>query len=67
MAGLPQGNHAWFVVPTLLFTVLPLAARMWMLLSVEEDPWTRTIEFAPFVIGFAAPVLLLLTAYLALG
>lgn len=29
--------------------------------------WTRTVEFAPFLIGFAAPVLVLLTAYLELG
>jgi hypothetical protein len=62
-----QGNNAWFVVPTVVFTVLPLAARLWTLLSVEATWWTRTVEFAPFVIGFAAPVLLLLMAYLELG
>ena len=67
MAGLGQGNNAWFVVPTLVFTMLPLAARLWTLLSVEATWWTRTVEFAPFVIGFAAPTLLLLLAYLELG
>jgi hypothetical protein len=67
MAGLGHGNNAWFVVPTVVFTALPLAARLWTLVSVEASWWTRTVEFAPFLIGFAAPVLLLLTAYLELG
>ena len=61
------GNDAWFVVPTALFTMLPLAARLWTLVTAEQSWWTRTVEFAPFLIGFAAPVLLLLIAYLELG
>jgi hypothetical protein len=66
MAG--RGNHAWFVVPTALFTVVPLGARLWALFTVEQQSWwTRVVEFAPFVIGFAAPVLLLLAAYAALS
>jgi hypothetical protein len=40
---------------------------LWTLVSVEGSWWTRTVEFAPFLIGFAAPVLLLLTAYLELA
>ena len=67
MAGHADGNNAWFVGPTLVFTLLPLAARLWTLLSVEGTWWTRTVEFAPFVIGFAAPAVLLLMAYLELG
>lgn len=67
MAGLGEGNNAWFVVPTVVFTVLPLAARVWTLATAEHSWWTRTVEFAPFLIGFAAPVLLLLMAYLELG
>jgi hypothetical protein len=67
MAGLGQGNHAWFVVPTAVFTLLPLAARLWTLLTVEQSWWMRIVEFAPFLIGFAAPVLLLLAAYIELG
>ena len=65
MAG--RGNNAWFVAPTLVFTAVPLGARLWTVLVGEQSAWTRTLEFAPFVIGFAAPVLLLLVAYLALG
>jgi hypothetical protein len=67
MAGLGEGNHAWFVVPTAVFAGLPVAARVWMVLTVEQGWWTRTVELAPFVAGFAAPVLLLLVAYLELG
>jgi protein-S-isoprenylcysteine O-methyltransferase Ste14 len=67
MAGLGQGNNAWFVVPTVVFVALPLAARLWTLLALEQSWWTRTVEFAPFLVGFGAPVLLLLLAYLGLG
>lgn len=67
MAGSGRGSHAWFVVPTAVFTAVPLAGRLWTLLTVEQSWWTRTVEFAPFLIGFAAPVLLLLYAYAALG
>jgi hypothetical protein len=67
MAGSGGGSHAWFVVPTAVFTAVPLAGRLWTLLTVEQSWWTRTVEFAPFLIGFAAPVLLLLFAYAALG
>ena len=61
-----RGNNAWFVVPTVLFTAVPLAARSWTLLNAHESWWTRTVEFAPFLVGFAAPVFLLLAIYLAL-
>ena len=56
-----------FVVPTLVFLALPLGARLWTLVTTEQSWWLRSVEFAPFLIGFAAPVLLLLTAYLELG
>ena len=65
MAG--KGNNAWFVVPTVVFTAMPLAAGLWRLFALEQSWWTRAVDFTPFVIGFAAPVLLLLMAYLELG
>lgn len=65
MAG--KGNNAWFVVPTVVFTVVPLGAALWKLFAVEQSGWASTVQFAPFLIGFAAPVLLLLLAYLELG
>lgn len=65
MAG--KGNDVWFVVPTVAFTAVPTAARLWTVLAVEPTWWMRAVEFGPFLIGFAAPVLLLLAVYLALG
>ena len=65
MAG--KGNNAWFVVPTVVFTAVPLAAGVWRLFAVEQSWWTRAVDFTPFLIGFAAPVLLLLMVYLKLG
>ena len=65
MAGLGR-NNAWFVVPALVFTALPLVARVWALASQDGSWWTRSVELAPFLIGFAVPVLLLLAAYLGL-
>ena len=62
-----RGNDAWFLVPTAIFTALPLAARVWTFLSAQQRWWERTVELAPFLIGFAAPVCLLLAAYLELG
>lgn len=67
MAGSGHGNNAWFVVPTLIFTALPLAARLWTLVHVDQDWWTRSIQLAPFLAGFAAPVLLLMIVYLGLA
>ena len=61
------GNDAWFVVPTVVFTVLPLAGRFWTLTRIEESWWARTLDIFPFVVGFAAPVLLLLAVHLQLG
>ncbi len=66
MAQVGAGNTAWFLVPTLLFTALPLAARVWSFLTVERGAWERALDLAPFAIGFAAPVGLLLAAYLSL-
>ena len=50
MAGSGRGSHAWFVVPTAVFTAVPLAGRLWTLLTVEQSWWTRTVEFAPFLL-----------------
>ena len=65
MAG--RGNDAWFVLPTVAFTAVPMAAKLWTLFAVEQTWWVRAVDFGPFLIGFAAPVLLLLAVYLALG
>jgi hypothetical protein len=64
MAG--KGNDVWFVAPAVAFTAVPLAGRLWTVFAVEQTWWMHVVELVPFLIGFAAPVLLLLTVYLAL-
>jgi len=66
MARLGGGNTAWFLVPTLLFTVVPLAAKFSGLLAVESSAWDWVVALAPFLAGFALPVLLLLAVYVEL-
>ena len=66
-AGLTKGNDAWFVVPLALFTALPVAAGLWKLFAIEQSWWAHGVAFAPVLIGFVAPVLLLLATYLELG
>lgn len=66
MARLGGGNTAWFLVPTPLFTVMPLAAKLLGLLAAESSAWEWVVALAPFLAGFALPVLLLLAVYVGL-
>lgn len=63
MAAMSSGSAMWFLVPTLLFTFVPLAAKLWTFFTVEKSWWDRAVELAPFIFGFAAPVVLLLVVY----
>lgn len=56
-------SSAWFLLPTLLFTVLPLSTRLWKILGQEAAWMDRVVALLPFVIGLVAPVLLLLAPY----
>jgi len=56
-------SSAWFLLPTLLFTVLPLSILSWKILGQETGWMDRVVALLPFVIGFVVPVLLLLAAY----
>lgn len=63
IAGLKRRSNAWFIAPTLLFTLVPLGANFWTLITADKSWWNRAIDFVPFLIAFAAPVLLLLVVY----
>jgi hypothetical protein len=53
----------WFLLPTLLFTVVPLIITV-LGAFAQDVSWTnRAAALVPFVMGFAAPVLLLLVVY----
>lgn len=57
------GSWAWFLVPALLFTIVPIAYRVWRLFSVDTGLLHWIVELSPLLIGFLAPVMLLGLAY----
>lgn len=59
-------NSVWFLLPTLLFTIIPLAYMIWHAWTAEVSGFERLASLAPFLIGFAGPVLVLLLVYLEL-
>lgn len=66
MARAGVGNTAWFLVPTLLFTVLPLPAKAWGLLVNGGSVLDWLFTVGPFAVGFAVPVILLTLVYVEL-
>jgi hypothetical protein len=56
-------GSVWFLLPTLLFTVVPLAITVWGTFAQDVSWMERAAALVPFVLGFAAPVLLLLLVY----
>lgn len=60
------GSAAWFLVPTVLFTLVPLAAKLWTLHATDATWWDRLVLLVPFLAGFGLPVLLLLLVYVEL-
>jgi len=57
------GNTVWLLVPTLLFTVVPLAVKVGHLLAEEQDWLDKAMGLIPFLVGFLIPVLLLAFVY----
>ncbi len=62
-AGVGMGNRLWFMLPALLFTVLPLGLQAWSLYTSETSVWAWVAGFAPLLIGFVVPVFLLWLTY----
>ena len=59
-------SAAWFLVPTVLFTLASLGVRLW-LVSRAGQSWLRDlVDLLPFLVGFAVPVFLLLFVYIEL-
>ena len=61
------GNRAWFVVPVLLFAVIPTGVKLWGFFANEKSVWTRLWDGLPFVLGFLVPIGTLLLVYWSLG
>ncbi len=66
-ANVGSGSRAWFLVPTALFTVLPLLLMAWRLVSSESSLLTWAVDLTPLVVGFLLPVVLLWLVYADLG
>ncbi len=56
-------NTGWFLVPTLLFTIIPLIAKVWDFLTGNSSLWDRIFKFTPFFVSFVLPIGILLVVY----
>ncbi|SDK73739.1 hypothetical protein SAMN05192566_2296 [Methylophilus rhizosphaerae] len=59
-------SSVWFLMPTLLFTVIPLAAKLWGALSSQAGMVDMLIDLLPLLVGFVVPIVLLSIVYLQL-
>lgn len=59
-------SSVWFLMPTLLFTVIPLAAKLWSAFSSQAGIVDMLIDLLPLLVGFVVPVVLLSIVYLQL-
>lgn len=56
----------WFLIPTLLFTVMPLLAKGWSVFTSQTGIVDRLVDLVPLLVGFVIPVALLFMVYLDL-
>ena len=56
-------SSLWFLLPTLLFTIVPIGLKAWSAMMVETSWFDRLSGLAPFILGFGAPIILLLVVY----
>ena len=56
-------KYRWFIIPSLLFIVVPSVLEIWKFFTEEKTLIERIVEQGPFLTGFLVPVLLLLWVY----
>ena len=56
-------SSLWFLLPTLAFTVIPIALMIWRGITENASWLDRLVMLTPFIVGFGAPILLLLLVY----
>lgn len=56
----------WFILPTLLFTGVPLCIKVWRLFNTEADWMDAGLDLVPLLVGFVVPVAVLSVVYLDL-
>jgi len=53
----------WFLLPTVVFILIPIALTVWRGITQDESWLDMLVRLAPFTVGFGAPIILLLLAY----
>lgn len=53
----------WFLIPTLLFTVVPIVITVWNTFTNDTSWIARLTSITPFFVGFGLPIVLLLLVY----
>jgi hypothetical protein len=59
-------STVWFLIPTLLFTIIPLLAKGWSLFTSQTGIVDMLVDLTPLLVGFVIPVVLLSMVYLDL-
>lgn len=59
-------HSLWYLLPTILFTVFPIAFMVWKVVAYDATWFERAVRLAPFITGFGAPVVLLAIVYFEL-
>ncbi len=56
----------WFMLPTMLFTIIPISWMLWKGFTGESSGFERFLNLSGFFIGFAIPMALLFIIYFEL-
>ncbi len=56
-------SSLWFLLPVLIFTFTPIILMIWRGITEDVTWLDRLVMLLPFIVGFAAPIILLLLAY----
>lgn len=59
-------NSYWFLLSLLLFAIFVIGYILWQAMTENVGWLERMINLAPFIVGFVAPVVLLLMVYIEL-
>lgn len=56
----------WFLIPTLLFTIVPIVMTVLSAFTSDTSWLGRFVNMMPFLLGFGLPIILLLLVYFEL-
>jgi hypothetical protein len=56
-------SSLWFLLPVLIFTFTPIVLMIWRGITENVTWLDRLVMLTPFIVGFAAPIILLLLVY----